>query len=183
MRHMVVSEKRTAEMFASRKPNNDVTKSDISAEAVADLADAVGKGPQLTLAESNIAALRIRRDALRAEEQALASAHRANRSAVTPTAVNALTLQIRGIEKEINATRPLVSELRRARADRVNDALLAIQKDAAARVLAAYADITDATNVLIACNEEVRKAGDPDRPYLNHVAGITLIDHARWLLK
>jgi hypothetical protein len=97
--------------------------------------------------------------------------------------IAALETDIRAIEKKINTERPRVSELRRARADRVNEALLSIQRECAARIVAAYDEITAATDVLIACNEEIRKAGNPDRPRLNHVAGVTLIDHARWLLK
>lgn len=169
-------------MFALKKSDH-IVRDTVPAETVADIAAAVGKGPQLHLAESNINALRARRDALRAEEMALSADHRAGRGSVTPAAVNAVSLQIKEIEKEINTKRPGVSALRRARADRVNDALLSTQQEAAARILAAYAEITSATDTLIACNEEIRRAGNPDRPHLNHVAGVALLDYARGLLK
>jgi len=168
-------------MFA-RKPDN-VSRSEITAETVSTLAAAVGKGPLLQLAETNLSELRGKRDSLRAEEQAQINDHLAAGRSILTAQANAVTDAIRALEQQIKETRPRVSELRRARADRINDALLSIQKETAARIVAAYDDLTAATDILIACNEEVRKAGDPDRPHLYHVVGVTLIDHARRLLK
>ncbi|MDO8398907.1 MAG: hypothetical protein Q7T45_13910 [Bradyrhizobium sp.] len=170
-------------MFA-RKPDNE-ERPPISAEIVHDLAVAVGKGPQLQMAETSLTGLRSRRDVLRAEQQAaINDGQRAGRDTKqTRDRIAALDIDIKAIEKTINIERPRVSELRRARADRVDDALRSAQKQCAARIVAAYEEITEATDLLIACIEEIRRAGNPDMPRLGHVAGVALVDHAKALLK
>lgn len=171
-------------MFA-RKPDN-AGPAPISREIVSDLAAAVGKGAQLQMAEGNLTNLRARRDDLKAEQGRLIhDAHSGPQGGTWGQGdrIREFDRDISALEQQIKSARPKVSELRRARAGRVNDALISIQRESAARIVAAYEELTAATEILIACNDEVRKAGDPDRPHLNHMAGVSLIAHARWLLK
>jgi hypothetical protein len=69
------------------------------------------------------------------------------------------------------------------RARRVADQLSQIRREAAERVIAALAELDEASEILITCCEEIRFAGDPDQPHLNFVPSHSMREHATRMVR
>jgi hypothetical protein len=167
-------------MFARKQAMSDVKQSDL--EIIPAMARAVAKGSALQLAEAGIEGLRKRRQEIADEQAERIREYQKKQNSSIGRQINLTVPIIAALEKEITAEREKVSEMRRERADRVADALAPIRRDAAKRALAAINELHEASDILIAAAEEIRKSGNPDIGYLNRAPVVSLIEHANRIL-
>lgn len=167
-------------MLASSKENSP--KDTVTRQVVQDLARAVGKSPMLQLAERSIDALRREQSERGEEYNAYHAGTRDKRNPVSLSQIAGHLPRIEELKGQIVAERSKARDLRLAHSAKVANQLSAIRKEAAARVLAALEELDSASEVLIACCDEIRLAGNPDTPYLQMVPSFSMRDHATRLL-
>jgi hypothetical protein len=154
----------------------------ITRETIVSLARAVGRGPSLQLAEAKLDGLRKRHAELGAEHMEHCRTFREGKGS-SMTTIQAYAPKLAEMEKQIVVARTEVSGLRLARSGRVADQLSGARKEAATRALAALNELDEAGSVLIACCDEIRRAGDADAPYLNLVPSVSMREHATRILR
>lgn len=152
----------------------------ITRETVIAMARSVGDGPKLQLANALLAGLRTSYDEAAAEHSARIQQHQDIGGQAD--AIQQAQPALDEMRKKITDRRAEIATLRLARASRVAEHLSQVRKEAAERVLAALAELDDASEILITCCEEIRFAGNPDAPHLNFVPSHSMRDHASRIL-
>lgn len=152
----------------------------ITREIIISMARSVGDGPLLKLANAQLEGLRKVYDEAGAEQSARIQQHQDIGGQAD--AIQRAQPALEEMRQKITARRAEIAQQRLARASRVAEHLSAVRKEAAERVIAALAELDEASEILITCAEEIRFAGDPDAPYLNFVPSHSMREHASRIL-
>lgn len=152
----------------------------ITRDTVIAMARSVGQGPALQFANAQIEGIRKVYDEAGAEQSARIRQHQDVGGQAD--AIQRAEPALDEMRKKITIQRAEIAKLRLARASRVADHLSQVRREAAERVLAALAELDEASEILITCAEEIRFAGDPDAPHLNFVPSHSMREHASRIL-
>jgi hypothetical protein len=138
---------------------------ELTGPTIVEIAREISLGAQLQMAELKLSKLRAEREALGPQLNAMIEEHRSGR--LPATAVHEISAAAAAIDEKIREARPLLSELRKAQANRVAEELAPYRVDAAKRLVAATDELNKAYLDLRDCCEEVRRAGDAEQPYFH----------------
>ncbi|MET4490691.1 hypothetical protein [Bradyrhizobium sp. LA7.1] len=152
----------------------------ITRETIIAMARSVGDGPLLQLANAQLEGLRKVYDEAGAEQSARIRQHQDIGGQAD--AIQRAQPALEEMRQRITARRAEIVKQRMARASRVAEHLSQVRKEAAERVIAALAELDEASEILITCCEEIRFAGDHDVPHLSLVPAHSMRDHASRIL-
>ncbi|WLA62374.1 hypothetical protein [Bradyrhizobium diazoefficiens] len=167
-------------MFAKKSTDRPANKSD-TPETVRALAAAVPMTAQHQMAENSLEALRRQFDALAAEHSALCHANHQKPDSMLAKKIVSMEPQLSDLRARIVKNRQEITVHRAQRARNVAEMLAPTRRAAAVLILDLLDELDRQTDLLIACNEELRGAGDTEAVFLNQVPCVTLRDHARRL--